>query len=66
MIAVAVFSDENETPFVGLVADKPERAREIMQIAKDAKTYKFFRAGSGKGTELLVKTYSLLERCAEE
>lgn len=60
MFAVVMFSDEKEVPFVGLITDKPGRAREIMDVASKAETYKFIRAGTETADSYMARAFEIL------
>lgn len=60
MFAVALFSDEKDVPFVGLITDRPDRSNEIVEIASRAESYKFIRAGTETADSYMARAFEIL------
>lgn len=62
MFAVVIFSNENNKPFVGLIADKRETAGELHKVSEAVESYTFIRAGSATANEYLLRAYEVLNK----
>lgn len=60
MFAVAIFSDMKDKPFVGLITDKPDRAKELVEVSKSVENYTFIRAGSKAANDYMIRAYEIL------